>query len=911
MQQPEVRKKIFLSPIWFLPFLALCIGGWLLYTSYRDKGIDITIHFSSADGITPGKTRVIYRGIPVGTVKSIEINKDLSGIILHVVMKKETKPGLVEDTKFWVVRPEISAGRISGLETLISGSYIAVRKGHSRTPARSFEGLDKPPVMDSDEPGLHIILKTPRLYSLQRGSRIYTKNLAIGRVEDYQLEKDGTIRLNVYIRPEFSHLITTGTRFWNSSGISVSGDLQTGLSVDMESLASLIYGGISCATPKALTDSPAAVSGEEFVLYRDFEQAEYGIPMTLQLATGSGIIAGKTRVLYRGLKAGVVKKIDINNDTFHTVTATILLDPRAEVILRKNTKFWVIRAQVSIEGIKHLDTLITGPYITFQPGDGPYCDHFIVQGTPMPIPTLRPGTHFQLHSRNSGSLSIGTPVLYRKIVVGEITDIRLDADDQGVTTTILIYEPYDHLVKTDSIFWNVSGIQLDASLSQFKLNLSSLRSMIAGGITFFNPAPAEDSHTAPPDTRFSLYESFADAAAAEKALQPQGAIIHLASTAPAPVHAGSPVSFKDIRVGEVTDISLNPETGNIDLQILIYKRFDHLVNRSSRFFIQSGIRASFSLQGLDLETGPLDAVVNGGISFITSDPSAPRTGLTTFPLYEDRDQAMNQDRIAITLHLPQGGKINDKTVIRYQGIEIGRITDVRFNTTMQGVKATAMVEEKSIDLFRSGSSLYLVGPQVDLDGIHNLDTILSGTYISLKPGPGIPAREFTVLPAANMQRSMSGLSIVLESDDRASLKPGSPVYFRQVPVGLVTGFRLAPSGQKVLISATIEPDYAHLVRRGSRFWRVSGIAVSGGLFSGIRLETASMQAMVRGGVAFATPEGEEMGARAADGDHFPLARRPEEEWLGWSPDLTPGRNDTDPDHPVHEQPNREPLGIGE
>ena len=316
MQQAELRKRRPISPIWFLPFLALCIGGWLLYTSYRDAGIDIVIHFETADGITPGKTKVIYKGIPVGTVQEVSIDHKLDGVILKVEMDKETKAGLVEDTAFWIVKPEISAGRVSGLETLLSGSYIGVHKGQSSTPRRSFTGLKNPPPITHDVPGLHISLESDQLYSLQRGSNLYSKNLKIGLVDDYHLAENGKIILDIFIMPEFSHLIREGTRFWNSSGLSVTGDLQSGLSVNIESMAALIYGGLSCATPEVLQDSPQAENGRTYELYKDFEDAQYGIPMTLQLASGDGIVAGKTKIMFRGLKAGVVRNLELNKDQF-------------------------------------------------------------------------------------------------------------------------------------------------------------------------------------------------------------------------------------------------------------------------------------------------------------------------------------------------------------------------------------------------------------------------------------------------------------------------------------------------------------------------------------------------------------------------------------------------------------------
>lgn len=889
MQQPVLYKKSFISPVWLLPFVAFCIGAWLLYSSYRDAGINITIHFESATGITPGKTQVIYKGIPVGTVKDVSVDTDLEGVNLHVEMDRNTEYGLVEDTKFWIVRPEVSAGRISGLETLLGGSYIGVKKGKSTKQVRSYIGLKEPPPVDADTPGLHLTLKTPSLYSLQRGSNVYSKNLQIGQVEEYRLEADGTITLKLFIQPEFSHLVRKDTRFWNSSGLSVSGDLQTGLTVNMESLASLIYGGIACATPHQKKNSPLAESGQSFPLYKDFEAAEYGIPMKLQLASGDDIVAGKTKVLFRGLKAGVVNHLDINDDSFHTVTASILLDPRAEVILRQNTRFWVIRPQVSIEGIKNLETLITGAYITFQPGDGEFRDSFLIETTPMPIPTLRPGRHFLLEADDSGSLKIGTPVLFRKISVGEVTDITLTEDGRKVRTRILVYQPFDHLVQENSIFWNVSGVQVNASLSDFKINLSSMRTMLAGGITFFNP-PADkgkDPIGAKAGTVFPLYEGYHEAVKQEAGLQPRGLALQVRSNAPVDVGIGSPVLFNNIKVGEVMDLSLPGKGHQVLIDIRIYEKFRHLVNNSSRFYNASGIKAEASLQGIAVETGPLEAIVNGGIAFITPKTVDKLNTEKPLLLYGNRREAVHADDLHLRLYLRSAAGIGNQTKIRYQGAEIGRIVDLHFDENFSQVVARAVVQQKARSLFRQNTLLYLVGPDIGLSGINNPETLLSGAYISLRPGSGQPCDQFTVLPHSPEGKIVhGGLNIVLESDFLGSLNPGSPVYYRQVPVGLITSYLLSPTGQQVWLSANIKPEYQFLVHRGTRFWNVSGIEVSGGIFSGMTVNTESVEALVRGGVAFATPEGDAMGEPAQNGDHFSLAPKPEVEWKKWSPQFT-------------------------
>ncbi|HHD57001.1 MAG TPA: MCE family protein [Desulfobulbaceae bacterium] len=888
MQQPELKNKSFISPIWFLPFIALCIGGWLLYTSYRDAGIDIIIHFATAEGVTAGKTKVIYKGIAVGTVKKVEIDGDLKGIDLHIEMNKKTRPGLVKDTKFWIVRPEISAGRITGLETLVSGSYIAVKKGNATTESRFFEGLETPPPLDSDAPGLHITLKTPSLYSLQRGSRVYSKNLNIGLVEDYSLDRDEMITLKILIKPEFRHLIHEGTRFWNASGLSVSGDLQTGLTVNMESLASLIYGGISCATPKELQNTPTIQSGRKYHLYKDFEDAQYGVSMTLQLATGAGIVAGKTKVLYRGLKAGVVKSLDINNDTFHTVTATILLDPRAEVILRKNTRFWVIRPQVSIEGIKNLETLISGAYITFQIGGGPHCDQFIVEANPMPIPTLRPGTMLTLKAKDSGSLTIGTPVFYRKLIVGEITDIALTENGKGVRTTILIYKPFDQLVADNSIFWNVSGVQINGNLSNFKINLSSMRAMLAGGVTFVTPK-AEQGEKQPPGKiikKFHLYESYHDAVAHESALQPDGLSLQIQTEKPAAIKIGSPVLYNNIKIGEVMDLSLARKSHRITIDLLIFQKFRYLINGFSRFYALSGIKAEASLQGILLEAGSLESIFSGGISLYNPRQTSRFHKGTIFHLYKNLNAAKDADGLRLTLYLHSAKSINGHTKIRYQGIEIGRIIDVDFNPEFDQVIARAVVRREAKKLFREDTILYLVGPQMNLAGIRNLETVLVGSYISLLPGKGKPADTFSVSnQAQGGNGTIAGLQIILESPTRGSLGPGSPIYYRRVPVGSITGYQLSPTGRQVWLQANILPEYVFIVHKGTKFWNVSGLEVDGGVFSGMSIRTESMEALIRGGVALATPAGKAMGGPVTDGAHFPLAKKARDDWKAWSPNL--------------------------
>ena len=129
------------------------------------------------------------------------------------------------------------------------------------------------------------------------------------------------------------------------------------------------------------------------------------------------------------------------------------------------------------------------------------------------------------------------------------------------------------------------------------------------------------------------------------------------------------------------------------------------------------------------------------------------------------------------------------------------------------------------------------------------------------------------------------MRLVLSAPRRGSIKPGVIVSYREVPVGKVVDFELGPTSDRVLIHVLIEPRYAPLVRSGSRFWNASGIGVDAGLFKGVKVRTESLEALLEGGIAFATPNNPEMGGPAQPGQTFALFDEPQEAWMQWAPKI--------------------------
>ncbi len=895
METPLVKtKKKGISPIWILPIIALMIGGWLLYDSYKNAGIDIVVHFPDAEGITIGKSEVIYKGISIGVVRDITVDPNVDSVSLHIEIKRVAAHGIVKDTKFWVVKPEVSAGKIRGLETLLTGSYIAVQRGKAKEPCVEFEGLLKPPPIPSDAPGLHIKLTADNLGSIQRGTMLYYKNIQIGSVQSYKLEESGSgVVISAYIEPQHKHLIRTKTRFWNSSGINFKGGL-SGFKFRMESMASLIYGGISLYTPSYQMSSPAAQNDRIFHLYEDYDDAEFGLNMTLHLPTAQGIEAGVTKVMYRGFEAGIVTSIDFD-EVKHIVTAHISIDPKAEFLLREGTRFWVVEPEVSINRIRNLDTLIKGVYIAFEPGDGNYKDFFDVQKAPFTDKILPAGKTFTITTSDSSSIQIAAPVLYRKLKVGEITDFHLRADGNKIRGEILIYKKYAHLVQTNSVFWKVGGIKVKADLDGVDIETGTLDTLLTGGLSFTNPPQDTPGEVAQELQTFSVYDSFDEATDLIPALHKQGTRVVLKADNAKDFSIGSPILYKFIEVGTVTGFSLNKNGDDVLINIFIDRKYAHLLQSNSLFYNISNFLIKGDLTGIKIKTGTLKSMFAGGIAFFTpksaeseADKPVPAkpTANPQYILYDDLNSALNIDKpiISIKFARPEGLKKGLK--VRYHGIVIGTIAELDFNNEMDAVICQVMIEENAVKLFTDDALVWLVGPEISLAGINNIDTVIGGPYITLRPGTGKPAKYFTALnqpPALNITET--GLNLILEADRLGSLKKSSPIYYRQVEIGRVTGSELGPGAQKVWIHINIKPPYQRLVYSNTKFWNSSGIRVKAGLFSGVKIATESVEALVAGGISMATPEADKMGKKAHADQHFKLHEEAKKCWSKWCPKI--------------------------
>ena len=256
LPEPVVRRRrVSASLIWLVPAVAALIGLSLVINAWVEQGPVISISFQNAQGLDPGKTVVKYKDVVIGKVTTIRLSPDHHRVTVKVDLEKSASNIAVSDSRFWVVRPRIGLGGVSGIDTLLSGSFIGVDVGNSSQPQSDFVGLENPPAITHDAQGKSFALHTDDLGSLDIGSPIYFRRIQVGRVASYQLDDDGKgVSLQIFIESPYDKFVTTDSRFWNASGVDVSLGAD-GLKLNTQSLATVLAGGV------AFLDAPGLHSG--------------------------------------------------------------------------------------------------------------------------------------------------------------------------------------------------------------------------------------------------------------------------------------------------------------------------------------------------------------------------------------------------------------------------------------------------------------------------------------------------------------------------------------------------------------------------------------------------------------------------------------------------------------------------
>lgn len=480
---PVVKRSKKISFVWLIPVLALVLGVWLLYRHKSDEGPVIEISFDDASGLEVGKTKVKFRDVELGDVTDIRLSPDVSSVIVSVRMSKDTLPFLNESAKFWVVKPRVGVGAISGLSTLVSGSYIALDAQAGGSGVRGFAGLDSPPPRSQSALGKRVVMESDNSFSLSKGSPVYYRQLSVGEIDSVELEDDfSTVRIEAFIHAPYDSLVHTETIFWNVSGLTA--ELNTeGISLQVQSLESMVLGGVAFESSVSVSATTSDITDHVFTLYEDRaapDEKQYANKRYYVLNFDQSIRGLKegAQVSYRGLELGRVTGIDTHIDDSGELFIPVTIEIEPERLGIEHTQMSAAQQKAQIEqlvadGLRaklQTGNLLTGQLfvsLDFYPDADPVAAG-VFQGL-SEIPTI--STDLEDITRNVGD------------VVAKLNNLKIESLVENTSQTMLDVQK---LVRDVDL--RLAGVleNLDLTMTDSRLLINGIDDKLAGALDSLN-----------------------------------------------------------------------------------------------------------------------------------------------------------------------------------------------------------------------------------------------------------------------------------------------------------------------------------------------------------------------------------------------------------------------------------------
>ncbi|MCH2175459.1 MAG: MlaD family protein [Lentisphaeria bacterium] len=812
---PEVHEKRNFPLVWIVPFIAILIGFGMLFYHWQTQGVLVEVSFLNGKGIVGGKTKIMYQGVQVGKVEQLKLNTDGVTVTAFLRIDRQYKHFAKSETKFWLVKPRISASSIEGLDTILSGQYITFLPGDGK-PTFKFTGLENIPLSNENSPGLRIILQSDSLDGISEGSPLYFRKIQVGKVERYELDEvSNKVKIFAYIEKEYKSFVRQDTRFWNISGVKINAGLN-GVKIKTGTVASMLDGGIAFDYPYDYSVSPPAQDRHTFELHKDENVAmSTGVEVTFVVRTAEGLEVG-TRVMIRGIVAGHVKEVNPKED-LSFVHLKLLLKEKYRNKLGKGAQFYVARPKMGVNGISDLDTIIKGSYIKFIPGEEGQAESIFKDISEVDDADYASGLRIFLKTPVSPTVSSATPIVYKQYTIGQVMETKMDPVTQEILTEIQIFKRFIHLVNESTVFWDGSGLDIKASLSGVKIRSKSIRSILLGAIVAHTPD--EHAKSVEEGQRFTLHRN------KETALR-KGKFFKLIF--PDATHGIketlSSIKYRNYEIGSVDKWNYDMENDEFSANIFIREPFCDLVSEDAYFWL---VFPSLNVNGFQA----LDTIITG--SYINLYPGKSKEEADTFVISYRPPLRVENGAKRIRLITGDLGGLKVGAPVSYRKITVGKVIHHELHQDRDQIYIDIAIKPQFKDLINS-SSVFWRHQGVDIhaslaDGvsmkISSLPVLMSGgiEFDTIEPNAK-KIDSSTIFDLKDNYRiaGRNGKRIELELTDAEGIKAGSTkIIMKGVNVGFIEGFSFSKDFSKVIATAMIS-EYADLLtNEDTSFWKVT------------------------------------------------------------------------------------------
>jgi paraquat-inducible protein B len=823
----KVKKRRF-SPVWLTPILALVITVWLIINGYIDSGKEIRVQFDSGSGIVIGKTPLQYRGIVVGKVIGFEVADTLDKVNVVIKLDKKASGIAKEGMMFWVVKPRLSIDRITGLETIISGSYIEIRpptydmEQMAKLKEKDFFiGYPEAPGFQPSDNALNINLLTGEGISLSKNMTVLHKGVEAGRVA--AVVYDDTIRkhrVTIELGRQFKKYINSSTRFWSIGGIDMKLDT-AGFVLSSRPLANVFQGGIAFDSEyEAEGEAPLA----EYELFSDFEKSRLSSKtVRLHMRESYGVKEGRTPVMYKGVKVGLVTDVSIAGSE---IIAEFSLYRWYEKLTREETIITLEQPELSLSGAKNMSSVLAGVFLNLIPGDGDERLEFnLYEGEVVHVP--EGSTEFTFLSDSKGSADIGTGIYFKGVRIGVVTDYRLRGE--RVLFNAVIFRGYSEFASADLYLWETDALNINVRSDGLDIKTAEFARLLEGGINagFFGTgkrAPMKNGE------QLKLYRS--EDAAKEAYVAFRGLKkLYLTAFDASRILKGAPILYRGVKVGEIGNSYLKNDTGDIRVTAIIDKKYRYLINGRTYFWKLGGVSVELAGSAVKIDTPMISELITGGIAF-DNNAYGDLEGINA-RLFEDKASAESalKDHFAgrkiklysENLNLPSVG-----VPVYYKGVKAGEVSETGYDQS-KSVSYVSVIIFKDFKDTVTESTRFWKGGEVDiraeeagirissepaafyLNGSLHYETFLKPEGVALLYKDRLDAEKPDLTKVSLYMKSAYGL------------KEKAPVMFNGGRIGYVD--TISYDGDGFDADVLIYDKYADYLRAGALFW-VENVQVS-------------------------------------------------------------------------------------
>lgn len=469
----------------------------------------LTLTAAESYGIDAGQPLVLH-GVKVGQV--LERKLTAKGVTFQVAINPEYRDLVRGDSKFVVnSRLDVKVG-LDGIKVLgasasewVDGGIriIPGEKGAIQSSYPLYANMEKAEENSlSDVPTTTLSLTAETLPDVQEGSVVLYRKFAVGEIISVKPRRNA-FDINLHIKPEYRHLLTSNSVFWAEGGAKVQLD-GNGLTVQASPLSRALRGAISF--DELSGNSASARVDNKRILYASETAARaVGGQITLH-AFDAGKISEGMPIRYLGINIGQIQTLNLITAKNEVQAKAVLYPEYVNTFARAGTRFSVITPQISAAGVEHLDTIFQ-PYLNVEPGRGSPRRDFEIQETTISDSRYIDGLSIVVEVPEAGSLDIGTPVLFRGLEVGTVTSLTLGSMSDRVMVKMRISKRYQYLVRNNSVFWLSSGYNFDFGLIGGVVKTGTFNQFIRGGISFATPPGTPLAPKAQDGKHFLLLES--------------------------------------------------------------------------------------------------------------------------------------------------------------------------------------------------------------------------------------------------------------------------------------------------------------------------------------------------------------------------------------------------------------------